>query len=188
MWLRPKARKAGRRQGDRALRKTTATAFVVEQSSPPRPALNDTPNLPLLTFIPNNQTGIPGRERIGDWRPLILTWRALRRRLEVWPTHTEFTFGLILGRMRKRPSRRVTNWKAGGKLSVWTSASNTKWTAPEMQCQRLRRKRRPLKSLLKRPRAKKSLLRRALNQRENPASLRLQGLPQQNPMATLTAK
>lgn len=96
----------------------------------------------------------PHEERISNWWIVILTWSPLRRRLEVWLTRTEFTFGSILGRTKKKLSRRGTNSKAGGKLSVWISVSSTKWTAPGMLRGRLRRNQ-PLKKLLLGPQKRK---------------------------------
>src|SRR5215469_7501988 len=64
----------------------------------------------------------------------ILTWRAGRRRLEIWLTHTAFIFDSISEPTRRRPSRRGTNSTDGGRRSGLTSGCNTKWTgrrAPE---------------------------------------------------------
>lgn len=94
----------------------------------------------------------------------ILTWRARRRRLEVWLTHTAFIFDSISGRTRRRPSKRGTNSTDGGRRSAWTSGCSTKWTgrrAPGRTTgHRIRRKNpqlRPKKGLRQRPRPKQGV-------------------------------
>src|SRR5437762_1401897 len=185
--LRPQERKAGRPQRDRVLRKKSASGFGGERSFVV-PTDSSIRQIISFSLDRSNRTDIPcGREnrRLGL---LILTWRLRRRRLEVWLTHTEFTFGLILGRTKRRPSKRVTSWKAGGKLSVWTSASSTKWTALKMQCKRLWRRRHLQKKPLPPAKRKKNPPPRVPpKQRENPASRLLQKLLRRSPMAP-TAK
>ena len=106
-----------------------------------------------------------------------MTWRTPRRRLEVWLTHTESTFGSILGRTRRRPSKRGTNWKAGGKLSVWISASSTKWTARRAPLLRFPRNRQLPKSLPPQLRRKKKPVERPLARRpRNQADPQLRNL------------
>lgn len=96
MWLRPKARKAGRRQGDRALRKTTATGFVVEQSSPPQTALNDTPNPPLLTSDRAIKLAFPGVKELVIGGPNLDLARAAsqtRSMAHAYGIYIRFDFG-----------------------------------------------------------------------------------------------
>ena len=185
MRLRPQERKAGRPQRDRVLRKKSASGFGSERSFVV-PTDSSIRQIISFSLDRSNRTDIPcGREnrRLGL---LILTWRLRRRRLEVWLTHTEFTFGLILGRTKRRPSKRATSWKAGGKHSGWTSASSTKWTALKMPRQRLRRRRRLRKKPL--PKRKKNPPRRLqAKQPESRASL-LPQKPGRSPKAPPTAR
>src|SRR5256884_5244646 len=69
----------------------------------------------------------------------ILTWRARRRRLEVWLTHTAFIFDSILEPTRRKPSKHGTNSTDGDKHFGWTSESNTRWTGRRVRRRQPRR-------------------------------------------------
>src|SRR6266581_438707 len=113
----------------------------------------------------------------------ILTWRAPRRRLEAWLIRTGFIFCSILGRTRKRPSKRGTSSTGGGRRSGWTKGCNTKWTGRRALALRLRppRNQRLRKKRLRREnRKKKPRERRPPKQGKNPANQHLQSRQQQN--------